>query len=679
MSDNTGIYVVLAFYVLATSAVTFCANKNNREEAGKSGDEVTTHFLAGKNFGVVILYLTTFASCFSGYTVVGVPNDSYKQGYNGIRWFSMSIALGISMIALYPRLRRLSTLRKYVSPGDFIMDRFNTHRLRLMAVFAMCVPQLMYIAVQFHALGNLISELTGGAISFWLVAPVSAVMCLVYEYFGGMRSVAYTDAVEGAVMIAVFIIVPCAIAGKYGGFAGQVAYQDHKCDNSQNLGNLTGVYGCINYVEKKNVTSFFTRTPSHLNNINMLIFSISLLSYALNPFMIQRLFSGRTVGDIKTVTKTIFLNNFLAQTGGVLLGLTVLANKAGYQEEFQDNKGFFMFLNQWLYEGRTNGDIGQSLLMYVLILAGIAGIMSTADSSLLGVSNTFTVDVFQNWLAPTASSEKIVNYGRIVSVVTVALSLALALFMEATKDPADGVSYNVLLTLQGGIAWQILPAFYFGMYTDMKEWVVFGGSVVGLGVFLFLVVYNVVIAGNSEDIYPIWNAVHEDAVHLSAGFNALVGAMMNVAYCTIVHLRFSNANDQDELITTTKYGPRLTHAWIVDSMQKKSEPIFYMGGWAVATMGFLLIAQVFPRIGIIDPEIKDVPGHAALDYNGKPNEIVAGLPSWAFWQLMLMVIGCIIGIVTVNSWDISYDEGVKGDDVEMEMSTEPRGRNSWAR
>ena len=679
MSDNTGIYVVLAFYVLATSAVTFCANKNNREEAGKSGDEVTTHFLAGKNFGVVILYLTTFASCFSGYTVVGVPNDSYKQGYNGIRWFSMSIALGISMIALYPRLRRLSTLRKYVSPGDFIMDRFNTHRLRLMAVFAMCVPQLMYIAVQFHALGNLISELTGGAISFWLVAPVSAVMCLVYEYFGGMRSVAYTDAVEGAVMIAVFIIVPCAIAGKYGGFAGQVAYQDHKCDNSQNLGNLTGVYGCINYVEKKNVTSFFTRTPSHLNNINMLIFSISLLSYALNPFMIQRLFSGRTVGDIKTVTKTIFLNNFLAQTGGVLLGLTVLANKAGYQEEFQDNKGFFMFLNQWLYEGRTNGDIGQSLLMYVLILAGIAGIMSTADSSLLGVSNTFTVDVFQNWLAPTASSEKIVNYGRIVSVVTVALSLALALFMEARKDPADGVSYNVLLTLQGGIAWQILPAFYFGMYTDMKEWVVFGGSVVGLGVFLFLVVYNVVIAGNSEDIYPIWNAVHEDAVHLSAGFNALVGAMMNVAYCTIVHLRFSNANDQDELITTTKYGPRLTHAWIVDSMQKKSEPIFYMGGWAVATMGFLLIAQVFPRIGIIDPEIKDVPGYAALDYNGKPNEIVAGLPSWAFWQLMLMVIGCIIGIVTVNSWDISYDEGVKGDDVEMEMSSEPRGRNSWAR
>ena len=50
MSDNTGIYVVLAFYVVATSVVTFCANKNNREEAGTTGDEVTTHFLAGKNF-----------------------------------------------------------------------------------------------------------------------------------------------------------------------------------------------------------------------------------------------------------------------------------------------------------------------------------------------------------------------------------------------------------------------------------------------------------------------------------------------------------------------------------------------------------------------------------------------------------------------------------------------------
>ena len=675
MSDNTGIYVVLAFYVVATSVVTFCANKNNREEAGTTGDEVTTHFLAGKNFGAVVLYLTTFASCFSGYTVVGVPNDSYKQGYNGIRWFSMSLALGISMIALYPRLRRLSTVRKYMSPGDFIMDRFNSNRLKLMAVFSMCVPQLMYIAVQFHALGNLISQLTAGAISFWLVAPVSAVMCLVYEYFGGMRSVAYTDAVEGAVMIAVFIIIPCAIAVKHGAFAGQVAYQDQKCVNSKKLGNLT--YGCINYVERETVKSFFTRTPSHLNNINMLIFSISMLSYSLNPFMIQRLFSGRTVGDIKTVTKTIFLNNYLAQTGGVLLGLTVLANKVGYQEEYQNNKGFFMFLNQWLYEGRVNGDIGQSLLMYILILAAIAGVMSTADSSLLGTSNTFTVDIFKNWLKPNASSEQIVNYGRIVSVVTVALSLALALFMEATKDPVDGVSYNVLATLQGGIAWQILPAFYFGMYTDIKERVVFGGCVVGLSVFLILAVYNVVIAGNSDDIYPIWNAVHEDAVKLSAGFNALVGAMMNLAYCTIVHLQFSGANDQDELITTTEYGPRLTHARIVDYMQKKFEPIFYKGGWAVAAMGFLLIAQVFPRIGIIDPDIKDVPGYAVLDYNGKPNEIIAGLPSWAFWQLMLMVIGCIIGVVTVDSWDTSYDDSVKSGDVTVELS-EPRNRNSWA-
>ena len=114
----------------------------------------------------------------------------------------------------------------------------------------------------------------------------------------------------------------------------------------------------------------------------------------------------------------------------------------------------------------------------------------------------------------------------------------------------------------------------------MKERVVFGGCVVGLSVFLILAVYNVVIAGNSDDIYPIWNAVHEDAVKLSAGFNALVGAMMNLAYCTIVHLQFSGANDQDELITTTEYGPRLTHARIVDYMQKKFEPIFYKGGWA---------------------------------------------------------------------------------------------------
>merc|ERR1711871_1385462 len=98
-------------------------------------------------------------------------------------------------------------------------------------------------------------------------------------------------------------------------------------------------------------------------------------------------------------------------------------------------------------------------------------------------------------------------------------------------------------------------------------------------------------------------------------------------------------------------------------------------GWAVGLMSFLLIAQVFPRPGMIDPTIKDVPGYSALDYNGTPNEIIFGLPSWAFWQLMIMVAGCIIGVFTVDSWDISYENEVKSDDVEVELS-EPRLRNS---
>ena len=49
---------------------------------------VTTHFLPSKTFGSIILFLTTFASVHSGYTVIGVPNEADTNGFIAIRWIS---------------------------------------------------------------------------------------------------------------------------------------------------------------------------------------------------------------------------------------------------------------------------------------------------------------------------------------------------------------------------------------------------------------------------------------------------------------------------------------------------------------------------------------------------------------------------------------------------------------
>ena len=112
MENNyTGIYVTLAIYIFLTALVTWKANKNNREEEERQGDGglVTTHFMGGKNLSLGVLYLTSFATYFSGYTCVGVPNDAFNQGYNGFRWIGGHLLIGLGMIALFPSYSDVST------------------------------------------------------------------------------------------------------------------------------------------------------------------------------------------------------------------------------------------------------------------------------------------------------------------------------------------------------------------------------------------------------------------------------------------------------------------------------------------------------------------------------------------------------------------------------------------
>ena len=142
VSENWPTYVLLSFYILAMITVTIIANRQKI----KDKKIVSSHFLASKNFGSIILLLTTFASVFSGYTVVGVPNEAGNNGFTTIRWIAGITCIATSLVLIFPRIRRLSIVRDYESPGDFICDRFRMKSVKVLTVISLCVPQLFYFA-----------------------------------------------------------------------------------------------------------------------------------------------------------------------------------------------------------------------------------------------------------------------------------------------------------------------------------------------------------------------------------------------------------------------------------------------------------------------------------------------------------------------------------------------------
>ena len=163
----------------------------------------------------------------------------------------------------------------------------------------------------------MVDGLTGGELSFYPVVIASTIMILLFEALGGMRSVAYTDAVESVVMVAVFIILPVMLAAYSGGFIGQVNNSDGltvPCDNSK--GDETS--GCLNYATDAGgvASEYFLRSPSSVTILNYVLFSLAGISFSLNPHITQRALTAKTDGDIRLTVVVIFLVTFVTMTPG---------------------------------------------------------------------------------------------------------------------------------------------------------------------------------------------------------------------------------------------------------------------------------------------------------------------------------------------------------------------------
>eukprot|EP01084_Bolivina_argentea_P132593 233997_1 len=635
MTEHWPTYLLLALYVTAMTTVTIIANKQNKKsDESTNNNMVSTHFLASKSFGTLTLLLTTFASIFSGYTLVGVPDEAGNDGFIAIRWVVIGLFGSVSFLIIFPRIRRLSVERKYQSPGDFINDRFQSKPLSALIALCLCVPQLLYLGVQLFSLGIILSSLTNNQLSFYSIIIVSALLILVFEVFGGMRSVAYTDAVQSTIMILVFLAIPIVVAIQYGGFMGQVTNpNDLPCNNS----NADRTSGCLNYETNGIAKEYFLRTPSVLTIINYILFMFSGLSFSLNPHILQRCFAAKQDKQLRFVMICMYFAVFLCQIPGLLTGITYISNKTEYESKgtgafeailavFRDQGGFTSFVS------------------YIALLAGIAGIMSTADSSLIGVSNTISCNIFKNWLYPNISAQKIVYIGKAISIITMSLSLVIAIYIYLTNT-----DYGVLVVVQAGLLWQALPSYLFGLYTNIhKRSVLFG---VIIGIITDIILIGAVFTDNDPIILITGN---QSLANLDKSWSAYVGVIFNLIACYIGHVCFKWQSIDNDMFVS-----KLSIDNIKRIMKGTSEPIMKYYGIFIWFSCIFFIVGIFHMFGAVDPKLVEEYGLETVrtfTYNGYIDSVIVGLPSWTFAIIIWNAIGCICGILATLTWRVDTTE-----------------------
>jgi len=644
-SEHWPTYVILAIYVLLTVIVTIAAKKKN-SDPDDHNTEVSKHFLGSKNFGPILLTFTTFASVFSGYTVVGVPTEAGVKGFFAVRWMGLIIAVGVAMLWLYPRLRRLSIVREYESPGQFVQDRYQSRSLSILVAVLLCVPQILYIGINLFSLGNTLEALTGGELNFYAVVAVSTIMILVFEALGGMRSVAYTDAVEAIVMVSIFVTVPIMITCYYGGFVGQVSdTEDLPCSNSYDEDSN----GCLNYavyeLPATNATNttlceasalnttdttcelseYFLRSPSSVTILNYVLFVVGGLSFSLNPHILQRALTAKDDSHVRVVVVAVFLVTFITMTPGLLTGITALSNEweggafAAMLENFEERGGFAGFISA------------------LALLAGIAGIMSTADSALIGVSNTLSVDVFKNHVLTDWSSQRIVYVGKGISLLTMSLCLGFACWLYNTDE-----DYGSVYTVQQGLLWQAVPAYAFGLYTNLSGNAVLAGTASGT-LTCFIMIICLFANEGAHDPLPL----------VDKAWSTFTAVAINVVISLSAHL----ASDFLPIFTPQNGADILSLSNIREIMAGISEPVTRFGGVMVWAAIALPIVATFHWIGNVDPELIEEYGEdyaAEIMFNGEVRSVIGGVPDYIFATLMWYVVAVALGVAATLQWDVHF-------------------------
>jgi SSS family solute:Na+ symporter len=271
------------------------------------------------------------------------------------------------------RVNALARERGYVTPADFIADRYGSRALRSLFSLVMIVLTMPYLATQAVASGRALETLAGlpYAAGAGLVTGVSVLVVAL----GGMRSDAWTDVVQGAMMVLFTAAAFALIAAANGGF---VAVNARAFAAEPALFSRPGADGSL------------------VPGVWLGYLLLWLCADPMFPQLFQRFMAARdrrslaaTAALYPVVTTVLF---FLT----VSIGVMGRASLPGLTAAQSDN------VFTLLLERHVGGPLAA-----LLLTAGMAALMSTLDSQLLTLGSMITLD-FTRRRRPGVLAEKLV-------------------------------------------------------------------------------------------------------------------------------------------------------------------------------------------------------------------------------------------------------------------------------
>ena len=381
------------------------------------------YFLAGRNLGWFVVGASIFASNIGSEHVVGLAGAGAGGKmpmliYELHAW--IVLLLGWVFLPFYIR-------SGVFTMPEFLERRFDSRTRWFLSIFSLLAYVLTKVSVTVYAGGVVISSLL--QIDFWFGALITVVLTGLYTVLGGMRAVAYTEAIQTVVMV---------------------------------LGSATltyfGLQSAGGWAEvKSNLPAGYLDMWRPMSDPDFpwlpLLLSSSLVGiwyWCTDQYIVQRVLAARNIQQGRRGTIFAALLKLLPILLFLVPGIVALAlkNKGDLTWDTPD-QAFAALLMQKMPEGLRG-----------LVAAGLlAALMSSLASVFNSCSTLFTVDVYKK-LRPHESEANLLRIGRIATAIVVALGIAWIPIMQNIS----GVLYEYLQSVQSYIGPPITAVFLLGIF-----------------------------------------------------------------------------------------------------------------------------------------------------------------------------------------------------------------------
>ncbi|KGJ49319.1 sodium:solute symporter [Clostridium sp. NCR] len=386
--------------------------------------------MKGKEFfkgdGTIPWWVTSvsiFATLLSPISFLSLAGNSY--GGTWILWFAqlgIFIAIPLTIKFFLPLYSRLDLDTAY----QYLEIRYQSKGLRVLGALMFIVYQIGRMSIIMYLPSIVLADLTGISVNVLII--VMGVIAIIYSYTGGLKSVLWTDFIQGVVLIV--------------GVTGTLFFL---------ISNIQGGFGTV--VDTLATGEKFLGQNDVLFDPNILKTSVFIIfvgaglntfsSYVSSQDIVQRF---TTTTDLKQLKKMTYGNGVLS------IGLATVF--------FLIGTCLFIFYNQnpELAQTVKQDQIFASYIAYqlpvgvtgILLAAIYAASQSTLSTGLNSVATSWTLDI-QTLISKDMSFEKQTKIAQYISLGVGILSIGVSIVLANGEIKSAYEWFNSFMGLVLGV------------------------------------------------------------------------------------------------------------------------------------------------------------------------------------------------------------------------------------